>query len=157
MLSVAIAEGSPVRVMLLAVLVVLGLLARGTAARADVPAYLPVEGELADSHGNALDGQVAIRFRLYDHAEPEGDDEAILYEEDVPLVSVVDGHFTVYLGFYEKLDLALFQDQRLYLGLLVSGDSEELAPRPALDTVPFAIGAQFCADAERLEGLGADA
>jgi hypothetical protein len=124
-------------------------------ARAEVPAYLPVEGRLSDAQGKPVDGQVAIRFRLYENAEPHGASEAYLFEEEVPLVSVVNGHFSVYLGFYEPLDLRIFSGERLFLGMLISGDSVELAPRPPLDTVPFAIEAQYCSDAERLEGKAA--
>ncbi len=128
--------------------------ASASQASADAPGYLPIQGYLSDAQGNAIDSSVSITFRLYD-ADTDG---TKLFEETIPVVNVEDGYFTVYLGETKTLDLALFRDQTIvFVGILVSGDSEELSPRLQLATAPYAAYAKHAGNAATLEGKAASA
>jgi hypothetical protein len=123
-------------------------------ARADAPGYLPIQGYLSDAQGKAVDGSVSITFSLYD-AETDG---TKLFEETQPVVNVENGYFTAYLGEKATLDLDLFRDRPIvFVGILVSGDSEELSPRLQLATVPYAAYSQHAGNAATLGGKAASA
>jgi hypothetical protein len=124
-------------------------------ARADAPSLLPVQGYLTDARGKPVDGNLAIRFRLY--SSSVADEEKVVFEE-VRDVSLSGGHFTVYLGDgSQKLDLQKFaQYGTLYVGLKINDDAQELSPLLQLATAPYAAFAQFCGDATTLGNLGAE-
>ena len=65
-------------------LVLSAFLFAASTARADDTGYLPVQGYLTDKQGTAINGETLMRFRLYNTAEPSGDEAEILFEEEVP-------------------------------------------------------------------------
>jgi hypothetical protein len=122
------------------------VLATAGAARADAPAYLPVQGVLADAEGVALDGDFPVVFAL--HTADIGG--TVLWTE-TQMVSVEDGLFTAYLGDLTPLDLALFRDNgTVYLGVTVGTDAE--MPRFQIATTGFAAFAQYAGDAATVGG-----
>jgi hypothetical protein len=91
-----------------------------TPADADAPAFLPVQGVLANTDGTPVDGDLAVRFGLYT-ADIGGSE---LWNE-TQTVTVSQGFFTVYLGDTNVLDLGLFRDNgTLWLGVRVGTDPE---------------------------------
>ncbi len=74
-------------------------------AAAQAPAYLPVQGVLANADGTPVDGDTTIRFALYS-ADIGGSG---LWNE-TQTVPVDQGFFTVYLGDTSPLDLVLFRE-----------------------------------------------
>jgi microcystin-dependent protein len=118
-------------------------------AAADAPAFLPVQGVLANTDGTPVDGDTAIRFALYT-ADVGGTE---LWNE-TQTVSVDQGFFTVYLGDTSVLDLATFRDnESLWLGVRVGSDPE--MTRFQVATTGFAGFAQFCGDSATLGGTPA--
>jgi hypothetical protein len=128
-----------------ATILAVGLLAVGTAS-ANAPAFLPVQGVLANTDGTPVAGEVSVRFALYT-ADVGGTE---LWNE-TQLLAVDDGFFTVYLGDITVLDLALFRDHGVvYLGVRVGSDPE--MQRIQIATTPFAAFAQYAGDATALGG-----
>jgi hypothetical protein len=122
------------------------VLATAGTARADAPAYLPIQGILADAEGVPVDGDVEVRFGLYT-ADMGG---TALWTE-TQTVSVEDGLFGAYLGDITPIDLALFRDNgTIYLGLAVETDAE--MPRFQIATTGFAAFAQYAGDAATVGG-----
>ncbi|HMV66655.1 MAG TPA: hypothetical protein PKA64_07380 [Myxococcota bacterium] len=118
----------------------------GVAAAA--PVRLPIQGELRDSAGNVVDGQLRVDFRLM--GEPYL--AATLYEEEL-LVTFSQGAFTVSLGGPGLLDSELFRlDQQVWLGIQIQGD-DPMDPI-AVGWSPLAAYAAHAGDAESLDGLG---
>ncbi len=104
-----------------------------TTARASVPGTLSYQGVLTDGAGaHVPDGDYAVTFSLYDAATGG----APLWTETQPAVTVASGLFSVLLG--SSTPIALAFDQPYYLGITV-GASEELTPRTALSSVPYAM------------------
>jgi hypothetical protein len=125
-----------------------GLLLLPSAASAQAPALLPVQGVLSDADGTPLDGQVAVTFTLYD-ALAAGN---VLHQEQ-QVVTVESGLFTVYLGSgTTTLDLSIFQMPDVWLGVAVESDPE-MTPRFRIGTAPYSAYAQYCGDANLLGGL----
>lgn len=100
-------------------------------AFAQAPSLVPVQGFLADNVGTPIDGTLVVGFRLYSAATGG----ALLYSE-APTITVTDGNFTALLGETVALDLALFRDETVYLGVIVGGI--ELSPRLPIGTAPYA-------------------
>ena len=122
-----------------------------THAVAQAPAVLPVQAYLTDGDGNPIDGDVAVRFSLYDDA---GSRTAVFSE--LQTIRVADGFFDAYLGDVESLDLAIFDaGGAAHLGITVEGDAE-MVPRISLGTVPFAAYAENAAtlDGRTAEQIG---
>ncbi|MBN1770595.1 MAG: hypothetical protein JXB32_04980 [Deltaproteobacteria bacterium] len=118
-------------------------------AAADAPAYLPVQGVLADDEGAPVDGEVSIRFALYT-AELGGTE--LWFETQTVLVE--DGLFTAYLGDETALGLELFRDHGVvWLGVKVDTDPE--MNRFQVATTGFAAFAQYAGDAASLGGTPA--
>ena len=78
------------------------------------------------------DGDYSVTFSLYDVASGG----AALWTETQPAVPVASGLFSAMLGSVTPITLAF--DQPYYLGISV-GASEELSPRTALSSVPYAM------------------
>jgi hypothetical protein len=128
-----------------ATILAVGLVAAGTAL-ADAPAFLPVQGVLANADGTPVVGEVSLRFGLYT-ADVGGTE---LWNE-TQMVTPDDGFFTVYLGDITVLDLALFRDhEAVYMGVRVGGDSE--MQRIQIGSTPFAAFAQYAGDAAAVGG-----
>ncbi len=140
---------SPIAAILVGLISVVG----AASARADAPAYIPIQGYLSDAADKPLDGTVLIRFRLYDKSEAG----TKLFDE-TKSVAVDRGYFAAYLGEDTPIALSVFRDHPLvFVGVLVSGDADELSPRLQLATAPYAAFAQACGDASTLGGQGASA
>lgn len=124
-----------------ALLITLALAFFAAEAQADAPALLPVQGQLTDASGAAINDVFAVTFTLYDDASRT----TTLWSEDVP-VNFVEGYFTAFLGTTNALDLILFRDNsNVYLGVKV-GDDTEMEPFE-VGSVPYAGFAQYAAGA----------
>jgi hypothetical protein len=109
-----------------------------TAAGGAAPPFLPLQGFLQDSAGNAISGDVSITFSIYD-ASVGG---SVLWSE-LKEVPVDEGLFAVYLGEVQTIDLALFnQYTHLWLGVQVESDPE--MDRIYLGSTPFTAYAEYC-------------
>ncbi|MBI5500288.1 MAG: tail fiber domain-containing protein [Deltaproteobacteria bacterium] len=118
-------------------------------AAAEAPAYLPVQGFLADAEGLPVDGDMTIRFALY-----TADLGGVELWNETQVVPVDQGFFTVYLGDVTVLDLAGFRDHDgLWLGVRVGADPE--MARFQIATTGYAAFAQYAGDAATLGGTPA--
>lgn len=98
---------------------------------------LNVQGKLTNSGGTALSGNYTITFRMYNNlTDPIGN--AIWSESQS--VTVSSGLFNVTIGSATALDPITF-NKPYYLGMQVTGDSNELSPRQLLGASAYALGA----------------
>jgi hypothetical protein len=109
-----------------------------SAARADVPTDINLQGVLLDNSGDPLPGSsVNLTIRIYD-ALFGG---VLLYQEDHQSASLSNGLFNVLLGTgssrVNNLDADTFECANCYLELLVDGDL--LAPRQPFSSVAYAL------------------
>lgn len=119
-----------------------------SAARADAPPLVPVQGSLSDAAGTPRNGSFTVRFRLY-----TSDTATTPVFDETSTIVADQGLFVHYLGSVEALDLGLFRDNpTLFLGLQIGSDAEA-APRIELASIPFAAFSQYCGDARTLGGL----
>jgi hypothetical protein len=113
-----------------------------TAAAADIPQLIPVQGVLTDAFGDFVDGPTDMVFAVYDSQTAL----TAIYTESRTGSDSVDvdaGFFTVYLGDLTALDLdVLDAATELWLGVTVGTDSE--MDRVQLASVPYAL---FCRNA----------
>lgn len=101
---------------------------------ADVPGTMTQQGRLFAASGEPMGGKHSFVFSLY--SAPEGG-EALWSE--TRSISLDEGYYSAQLGL-ASFDRELFSGQALYLGVTV-GDDEEMVPRQALTSVPFAFAA----------------
>jgi hypothetical protein len=104
------------------------------ASAQDVPPYLVHQGRLLDALNAPVEGAQSLTFNLY--AEETGG--ASLWTE-TQTVSVNAGFYSVTLGQATPLAVSAFNGDTLYLGVTIGG--EELAPRLAMRSVPYALKA----------------
>ncbi len=105
---------------------------------AEAPNFLPVQGYLTAKGGDAVDGEVDVRFTIY--TGPQG---GIQLWQETQTVTADRGIFHVLLGMAEPLDLAIFGDyDGLWLGIKIGDDTE--MQRVFLGTVPYAAYAESC-------------
>ncbi len=104
-------------------------------ADAAVPDFMTQQGRLLDSTGAPIIGELSFVFSVYD-AAAEG---SVLWTETTN-VTLADGFFNVQLGAATALDPAIFDGSTLYLGVRVGAD-EEMSPRQALVSAPYAFTA----------------
>lgn len=105
---------------------------------AQVPRLLPVQGQLTDSEGLLLDGEVTLAFDIYNAAA----DGELLWHEDRGPVQITDGFFSVYLGEETALDLDDFvSESELWLEMTVNADP---LSRIRLASIPYALEAEVC-------------
>lgn len=117
---------------------------------AAVPALIPTQGILYDEAGVPLTGVHDVVFSLY----PSPGAETPIWSE-IQTLEFTGGLFSAYLGASSPLSLAILGDAgSLTLGIAL-GEEPETARIP-FGTVPFAAWAQFCADAQTLDGYTAD-
>lgn len=103
-------------------------------AMASVPEAVTHQGRLTDSDGVAKTGEVNLEFRIYD-ASTAGE---VLWEGAETVDLGDSGFYSVELGDDSNpLDASVLQGGSAYLGVSVNG-SEELEPRLALNSVPYA-------------------
>jgi len=127
------------------------LVAGPAAAQTQVPALIPVQGQLADDQGMLLEGDVALSFALYEEASG-----GTPFFSASRTVTLDEGAFAVYLGRDEALDLGLLPASgNVYVGLTVDG-GEELSPRFQIGAAPFAARAASCSEAQSLQGAAAE-
>jgi hypothetical protein len=123
------------------------VLAIAGTARADAPAYLPVQGILTNAAGTPVDGSIGMRFTLY-----SADVGGVILWSETQTVLLEDGLFAAYLGDVTALSLAIFRDHgTLFLGVTVGGDAE--MPRIQIASTGYAAFAQYAGDAATLGGL----
>lgn len=113
-----------------------------SAALAQVPQSVPVQGYLTDATGTAIDGSLSIQFSVYDAASGSSP----LWSESQTIM-VADGAFTAHLGAVSPLDLAIFDGSDRWVAIKVGTDAE-MTPRLALGTVPYAARAQVAAECD---------
>jgi len=107
-------------------------------AHAEAPSFLPVQGFLTAKGGDAVDGEVDVRFTIY--TGPQGGIQ--LWQENQK-VTADNGIFHVLLGMAEPLDLAIFGDyEGLWLGIKIGEDTE--MQRVFLGSVPYSGYAEHC-------------
>lgn len=109
----------------------LGLLA--SPALGAVPGGLTEQGRLFDSAGSPLSGSVTMTFRVYD-ALAGGD---ALWTE-TQAVALDEGYFSVELGQVTPIPAGLWDGSMRYVGLAVGSD-QEMSPRQATRSVPYAL------------------
>ena len=109
-----------------------------TFAFAQAPQTLTYQGKLTDASGNAIEGSVALKFKLYD-ASSGGN---LLWEESQQ-VEAIDGLVNVILG--SVTPLALSFGQPLWLSISVDAGSE-LEPRTELTSAVSSFYASTIAD-----------
>ena len=119
--------------LLFACLLALILLAPPVAAQDAMPKTMAYQGYLTNTAGDPANGTTSVTFRLYD--QPLSG--SALWSERQQGVQFEDGVFAVHLGSVESLEGVLF-NRPLWLGVSVDG-GQELRPRVALETVPFAM------------------
>ncbi len=89
------------------------------------------QGVVFDAAGKAVEGDLNVTFRLYDRVAGGSP----LWEETQP-VSFQKGIFEAELGSVEIFQNNLFDNEALFLGVQIEGDTE-LAPRLTLFSVPW--------------------
>jgi hypothetical protein len=114
-----------------------------------VPGQMSVAARLSDEAG-PVDGAVDVEFRIFD-AEAGG---TAIWSESHAGVPVSGGIMHASLGSTEALDPSLFDGSALFLEVTVDGD--ELSPRVALVTVPYAFHAAHADSADTLGTLTPD-
>jgi hypothetical protein len=138
-----------------------------------VPATLTQQGRILNADGTTVSSTVAITFTLYNDAKASAAAN-VLWTDTVNL-TLDDGYFSTQLGATAKdpLPPAAFDGSVLYLGVTVGSD-DEMTPRQAVTSVPYAfvagsaavaVSAPFtgltgipalCAAGQYLKGYNAD-
>jgi len=121
----------------IASLTVVTAVALAGAAPASVPSTLTHQGRLfqrdKEKELKPVVGALKVAFRLY--AQPEAGDPLWLEAHEV---TFDDGYYAVHLGDTTPIEGALAGGQPRYLGITV-GDDDEMSPRAALGSVPYAL------------------
>jgi len=121
--------------------------AAAPAGPAAMPGVLSYQGNLTDTAGESVNGNVNITFRLY--TVPAGG--TALWTEahtGANAVPVDYGLFNVLLGSLNPIPATVWNSTAVYVGLQVGSDPE-MTPREAVGMVPYALMA------ERAFGLSA--
>ena len=107
-----------------------------------VPGLLDLQGQLRTENGQPVNKTVTLKVSLYD-ASTGGN---LLYSEDLSLVPVVGGRFSVHLGSASPLPADVFVTRAtVFVGIGVDGSPE--LPRQQLVPVAYAFKAGFAAKA----------
>lgn len=131
---------------ILSTIVGLGLLCAFAEAHA-VPATVSFTGRLATSAG-PVNGNVAVTFSLFDRATAG----TALWTEARPSLLASAGLVHADLGALTTLDEGVLANDQLYLEIRIG--NEILAPRLAVQSVPYSIRAEVANRAELLGALG---
>jgi hypothetical protein len=110
-----------------------------------VPASLTQQGRILDKDGTPVSSKVAITFTLYNH--PTKSAAANTLWTETQNLTLDDGYFSAQLGNVTALDPTLFDGSVLYLGVTVGSD-DEMTPRQAVTSVPYAFKAGTAAAAD---------
>lgn len=120
------------------------LLSISTSLSAGTRDGLFYQGLLFDPNGSPIEGTLPMTFRIYTSSTGG----TPLWEE-TQSIALSEGIFTAELGGTTTFPVALFDEETLYLGIQIAGESE-LSPRSALFSVPFA---QQCEEAITAKSL----
>ncbi len=123
------------------------LLCAGSAL-AQAPEVLPYQGYLTDANGDAVDGNVAMTFRMYETS----DAGQASWTETWDNVPVADGMFVVYLGQYVPIVDGVMNTATRYLGIEIGNDGEA-QPRQRVGAVAYSI---YARDAYYFRGYDPD-
>jgi len=124
--------------------IVVLLISLALVAMADIPMVINYQGKITDPGGVAIDSPTSIRFRLYD--APIGG--TLIWSELHPSVDISNGLFDVQLGSITSFpDTLTFRDP---YWVEIQIESETLAPRQPLNSVPYAIRAAYVTGIETL-------
>lgn len=121
-----------------------------------VPQVVSYQGYLTDAVGNPVGGVVQMIFVLY--TSPEG--PASVWDETHTAVTVHSGVYSVMLGSVDPSGnplLPAYFAQPLWLGVTVGAD-DEMTPRQALSSVPYALQAEHAetaSDSDTVDGAHA--
>ena len=96
-----------------------------------LPTQIVQEGLLMGDDNRPLHGQHRMRVRLYNG-------NRLVFEELHPNVEVIEGFYAVVIGSIEELDVSLFWNDTLDLGLSID-DGDEMEPRTPIRMVPAAF------------------
>ena len=102
---------------------------------AQIPRKISYQGVLRDAAGNLIAGSHTLRIAIYD--APTGG--ASLYDETFT-VTPTDGIFSVLIGSSSDIPSSLAFDRPYFIGMAVDG-GDELSPRTALTSAPYALSA----------------
>jgi hypothetical protein len=102
---------------------------------AEVPKLISYQGRFSDAGTSVADGTYPIAFTIYDQATGG----TVLWTE-TQNVTVTNGLFSVLLGAVNPVTTNVFSESARYLGVKLGGNPE-LAPRPRLAAVPYALTA----------------
>ena len=109
-----------------------------------IPQLINYQGRLTDAAGNPLTGTYSMTFRLYK-------DGAVCWNETQD-VTVTYGVFNILLGNSALIPPDCFSSSNLELGVQISPDTQEMAPRRRVVSAGYAYKAE---DASTLQGLQA--
>ena len=118
---------------LIAAVLSLGAVAFEGSAAAEVPTWLTQQGRLYDAKSQPVQEKLEVRFAIY-----EADNSRIPIWSEIQEVQFDDGYFAVRLGTVVPLDANILDGSVRYLGVTV-GTDEELSPRAAVGSVPYAL------------------
>lgn len=108
-----------------------------SAASADVPSTVNLQGALKDENGEPVNDTKIIQFLIYDN-ETSG---AVVWSEYQNSVEIVDGIFSVELGSDTDFPEDLFDEAELWITFQLGG--AEMSPRQQLLSVPYAHVSDF--------------
>lgn len=97
------------------------------------PPFVSYQGKLTDSAGQPVTGTKTVQFGLYD-APTAG---SLIWSESQTVLATNGGLFNVLLGSVNPLTPAVFDSPNRYLAITIDG--QELSPRQALASVPYAL------------------
>jgi hypothetical protein len=115
-------------------LVALGLALTAAPADAAVPGSITHQGRLYDAESAPVKATLDVTFTIYDGPN-EG---AAAVWTETHSVAFDDGYFSVELGLMKPFDAQVFDGSVRHLGIQVGGD-EEMSPRAAVRSVPYAL------------------
>lgn len=101
------------------------------------PSTISYQGTLSTAGGTAVNANIGLTFRLYD-VQSGGN---ALWTETHSGVPVNNGLFNVLLGSITPIPASVWDNNAVYLGVQVDGDSAELLPREIIGTVPYSVKA----------------
>ena len=113
--------------------------------QAQIPRSISFQGVLADAQGNLVpDGNHQLQIVLWDQAT--FGNQVFIENQTVP---VVKGIFNFIIGSVNIIPTTLTFDRAYFLGVSVDG-GQELTPRTALTSVPYALRAVHANTADAL-------
>jgi len=139
------------------------LLAQVPAALAGVPDFVTYSGRLTDGTAWGQSTTLDLTFRVYGSAD--GDD--LLWQNTYPGLAVEDGYFSVLLGDGDNPSTPEVETDYNVTGIFAANDEtwiamcigedcltvDDLSPRQQIGSVPYALRAGSCQEADGTAGL----